>query len=80
MAEHDITCRLCGMEEEDLQHFIVSCPRLEQKRDREIINKWRNNDKQKQTVDILFNEKEYGKVSQMLGVMWLLRKDLLRPL
>ena len=26
--EHDKTCRLCGREEEDLKHFLISCPRL----------------------------------------------------
>ena len=32
--EHDKVCRLCGLEEEDLQHFLVKCPMLNQKRDR----------------------------------------------
>ena len=77
--EHDKTCRLCGNEEEDLKHFLISCPRLRTKRNRRIMEKWRNIDKDRQVIDILFNEKEYGKVSQMLGAMWLLRKDLLRP-
>ena len=77
--DHNTICRLCGLEEEDLQHFLVTCPRLEQKRDREITESWRNNDKQRQTVDILFNEKRYTKVSQMLRRMWSFRKDLLRP-
>ena len=34
---HDKTCRFCVLEEEDLQHFLVTCPTLEQKRDREIM-------------------------------------------
>ena len=77
--DHNTICKLCGLEEEDLQHFMIACPRLEHKRNREIMNKWSNADKHKQIVDILFNEKEYGKVSQMLRTMWLHRKDLLRP-
>ena len=77
--DHDKTCRLCGLEEEDIQHFLVTCPRLEQKRDREITECWRSNDKQKQTVDILFNEKRHSKVSQMIRRMWSSRKGLLRP-
>ena len=76
---HDKTCRLCGLEDEDLQHFLVTCPMLEIKRDREIMEAWRNIDKMKQTVDILFNEKRYDKTGSMIRRMWLHRKDLLRP-
>ena len=76
---HEKTCRLCGLEEEDLQHFLVTCPALEQKRDREIMESWRNINKQKQTVDILFNEKRYDKTGNMIKRMWKHRKDLLRP-
>ena len=43
------------------------------------MNKWSNNDKDKQMVDLLFNEKNYEKLRQMVGAMWNLRKDLLRP-
>ena len=77
--DHDTICKLCGTEEEDLEHFIIRCPRLVNKRNRGIMNKWRNVDKHRQMVDILFNEKKYEKISQMLRAMWLYRKDLLRP-
>ena len=40
---------------------------------------WRNIDKMKQTVDILFKEKRYDKTGGMIRRMWLHRKDLLRP-
>ena len=53
---HDKTCKLCG-QAEDLEHFLVVCPALETKRDREIMEVWQSNDTKKQTVDILFNEK-----------------------
>ena len=76
---HDKICRLCGLEEEDIQHFLVTCPILDQKRDKEIMEAWRNSNKQKQTVGILFREKRYNKVSQMIKRMWNYRKDLLRP-
>ena len=76
---HDKTCRLCGLEDKDLQHFLVTCPMLENKRDREIMESWRNIDKMKQTVDILFNEKLYNKTERIIKAMWLHRKDLLRP-
>ena len=43
------------------------------------MEKWRNIDTDKQMVDLLFNEKDYEKIRQMMGAMWQLRKDLLRP-
>jgi len=60
--EHDKTCRLCGREEEDLKHFLISCPRLERKRSRRLMEKWRNIGTDKQMVDLLFNEKDYEKM------------------
>ena len=39
---HNKTCRLCGLEDEDLEHFLVVCPALENKRDREIMESWQN--------------------------------------
>ena len=60
-------------------HFLIRCPRLRSKRNNRLIEKWYNRDKDKQLVDILFNEKDYDKVRKMVGAMWLLRKDLLRP-
>ena len=76
---HNKTCKLCGREEEDLKHFLLNCPRLGSKRNREIMTKWYNRDKDRQLIDILFNEKDYDKIRKMVGAMWLLRKDLLRP-
>ena len=76
---HNKTCRLCGAEEEDLKHFILSCPRLGNKRNRELMRKWNNEDKDQQLINILYNEKDYDKVRGMIKAMWNLRKDLLRP-
>ena len=78
-GNHDTTFKLCGQEEEDLLHFIIKCPRLNQKRNRRLMNRWRNRDKNRQVIDLLFNEKDFKEVSQMLRAMWLHRKDLLRP-
>ena len=76
---HDKICKLCGLEDEDLQHFLVTCPILELKRDKEIMESWRDIDKLKQTVNILFNEKRYDKIASMIRRMWQHRKELLRP-
>ena len=72
-------CKMCGTEEEDLKHFLISCPRLRSKRNRELMRKWNNVDKDQQLVDILYNEKDYDRVRGMIKAMWNLRKDLLRP-
>ena len=58
---HSKICRLCGRDEEDLKHFLLNWPRLGSKRNRRIMEKWYNEDKDKQLVDILFNEKDYEK-------------------
>ena len=76
---HDKTCRLCDLAEEDLEYFIVVCPALETKRDREIMETWQSDDAKKHTVDILFNEKRFYKTGGMVKSLWLHRKDLLRP-
>ena len=43
------------------------------------MRKWCNRNKDKQLIDILFREEEQDKVRIMVGAMWKLRKDLLRP-
>ena len=70
---------MCGLADEDLEHFLVIGPALETKRDREIMEAWQSNDTKKQTVDILFNEKRFYKTGGMIKSLWLHRKDLLRP-
>ena len=37
IPNYDKTCKLCGEEEEDLEHFLIRCPELERKRNPEII-------------------------------------------
>ena len=76
--DHDKTCKMCDLADEDLEHFLVICPALETKKDREIMEEWQSNTK-KQTVDILFNEKRFYKTGGMIRTLWLHRKDLLRP-
>ena len=34
---YDTTCQLCGKEEEDLEHFLIRCKKLETKRNKEIM-------------------------------------------
>ena len=67
------------MEDEDLKHFLLVCPRLRSRRNGELMRKWCNADKDQQMVDLLFNEKDYDKIRKMIKSMWNMRKDLLRP-
>ena len=76
---HNKMCRLCGIEDEDLRHFMISCPRIRSRRNKELMRKWSNADKDQQLIDLLYNEKDYDKVRKMIKSMWNLRKDLLRP-
>ena len=75
---HSKICKLCGIEDEDLKHFLLRCPRLRSRRNRILMRKWYNVDKDQQLINILFNEKYFDKVRKMTRAMWNLRKDLLR--
>merc|ERR1712030_58911 len=75
---HDRVCRLCGLEDKDLKHFMISSPRIRSRRNKELMRKWSNADKDQQLVDLLYNEKDYDKLRKMIKSMWSLRKDLLR--
>ena len=64
------------MEEENLEHFLIKCPMLENMRDPEIMGQWKNMDTEVQTVNILFKERNYEKTAKMIQNMWELRKEL----
>ena len=37
LENYDRTCKLCRIEDEDLEHFLIRCPALQGKRDPEIM-------------------------------------------
>ena len=37
VPEYDRTCKLCKMEKEVLEHFLIKCPDLEKKRNKKIM-------------------------------------------
>ena len=76
---HKKTCKLCNQGKENLEHFLVVCPRLQQKRDPAIMNKWIDQSTKTQTASILFKDKDYYRTGAMIRKMWLYRKDLLKP-
>ena len=68
----EATCDVCGEEEEDLIHFMVRCRGLEDRRDRELIEKYRGRDDRETTGKILFYMKkdEVEKLKKILRFMW----------
>ena len=82
IPNYDKTCKLCKTEEEDLEHFLVRCPDLNQKRNLEIMKKVIPMTSEEQTLHILFKCKQYQKVGKIIRNMWeyrKLRKDKLKP-
>ena len=73
---YDATCKLCGYEEEDLVHFVIRCPKLESKRNGEIVNK-DITDTEESLIHSLFKQKKYQETGKMLKSMWYKRKYLL---
>ena len=51
-------CDLCGEEKEDLEHFVLKCPRLESKR-RGVIGRFKRNG-DRDTLGILLFETRGG--------------------
>ena len=66
--------KLCSQEEEDLEHFLVKCPMLQSKRNSEAIEKWEHLDTKKQTAYLLFKDKDFDRIGNMIKRMWLHRK------
>merc|ERR1712033_155832 len=73
---HNATCKLCNYEEENLLHFVIKCPKLEDKRNHEIINKNIVNP-EKRLIHCLFKQKKYQETGKMLKCMWYKRKYII---
>ena len=73
---YNATCKLCSYEEEDLVHFAIKCPKLENKRNNEIVNK-DIIDPEERLIHILFGQKRYQETGKMLKSMWYKRKHIL---
>ena len=78
---YNTTCKLCGVEEENLEHFLVKCTKLESERNQKIMEGPEVPTEEK-TIEILFRNKNHQEVALMIKKMWNLRKrmrDDLRP-
>ena len=70
------------MLEEDLEHFMIRYPKLECKRNKEIIEKEIQITFEEKTLHILFKNKQHHEVGKMIRSMWEYskhRKDRLKP-
>ena len=65
----DTKCELCNTENEDLVHFLINCKKLEHKRNKEIMLKNRNENKETMVGNILFKE-DKEKTKEMITQMW----------
>ena len=70
-------CKLCEQGEENLIHFIAECPALEGKRRYDLFNRDISNPRQR-TIELLFKQKKYQEVGQMIKDLWNRRKTILK--
>jgi len=73
---HNTICKMCKNEDEDLLHFVIECPKLENKRNYEIIDR-DITEPGKRLVHCLFKQKKYQETGKMLKSMWHTRKYII---
>ena len=79
IENYNKTCKMCKLEDENLEHFLIKCSAFQRIRDPIIININTNQTPEQQTAHILFKEKQYERTAKMIKNMWNYREDLLRP-
>jgi len=73
---YDRTCKLCKITEENIVHFIMECPALEDIRDYNIIGRNEKNSEEKM-IELLFFNGRFQEVGQLIRKLWLRRRRLL---
>ena len=63
-------CELCHRGEENLQHFLLECLTLEEKRDQYLMRKCWREEKEEMIGELLFDNKEIERVKNMIEKMW----------
>merc|ERR1712120_103765 len=71
------TCKVCGIEEEDLLHFILKCPRLDKRRNKEIIDNEKEEPEEK-LIHFLYKQKNHQEKGKMIKDMWYARRSILK--
>ena len=74
VPEYDRTCKLCKIEKEDLEHFLIKCPELEIKRNKKIMEDKEEMTAEEKSIQILFKEKHYNETGKIIRSMWEYRK------
>merc|ERR1712121_524952 len=71
------TCKVCGLEEEDLLHFIMKCPRLDKRRNQGILDNGIEEPEEK-LIHFLYKQKNHQEKGKMIKDMWYARRSILK--
>ena len=72
----DTTCDLCKAGEETDIHFMLECNRLNDKRDKKLIEKCKGKNKEETLSNMLFKKNVIEEVKKMIKVMWRKRESV----
>ena len=63
-------------ETEDLIHFLIKCEKLDCKREKEVMEKYKDEDKEQMAGNILFGTELIETTKNMIESMWKYRNDI----
>ena len=76
----DTTCDLCRTGEETDIHFMLECNRLDDKRNKKLIEEYKGKDKDETLEKMLFRKKGIENVKKMINDMWRKREIIRKKL
>ena len=76
-SNYNKTCKVCGLEDEDLLHFIIRCPKLDKRRNHEILGNGIN-DPEEKLIYFLYRQKNHQEKGKMIKDMWYARRSILK--
>ena len=74
--KEETECKLCKKETEDLIHFLIKCEKLDCKREKEVMEKYKDEDKEQMAGNILFGTELIETTKNMIESMWKYRNDI----
>ena len=74
---YDKICKMCGLEEEDLLHFIIKCPTLERRRNYSILDNSLQVPEER-LIQCLYKQRNYQEIGRMIKEMWYARRSILK--
>ena len=69
VEEQDTSCKLCGNEYEDIIHFMIDCREIEKTRDKQLMKRHQDENKETMIGNILFKQENIEETKIMLGKM-----------